>query len=429
MSSMHADLADHDTTPRAQARHLVCRSCGSERQTVVLDLGRQPLANALVELEDIGRPEAVFPLEVMLCEDCGLVQVTETVPSEILFRQNYPYYSSFIPALMTHSREHALLLIEERGLGANDLVVEVASNDGYLLRNFVEAGIPVLGIDPAQGPAEAAEKVGVPTLATFFDADLARSLAAENKRPSVILGNNVLAHVSDINAFVEGFSILLAEDGIAEFEFPYLLDLIDQCAFDTIYHEHFFYYSLHSLKPLFGRHGLHLNDALKLDIHGGSLRLRVSRKEGTSARLDTLIAEEQRLGVDTLAYYETFAARAETIRRELVELLLGLKAEGKTIAAYGAAAKGATLLNFAGLPKGTIDFTVDRNAHKVGKAMPGIQLEICPVETLLTQRPNYLLILAWNFAEEIVQQQEAYHDLGGQFIVPIPRSRILDPVE
>lgn len=428
MSTLHPRPSDAAPAPQAKGRHLVCRSCGSEHQTVVLDLGRQPLANALLEPAEIGQAEDVYPLEVMLCEECGLVQVTETVPPETLFRQNYPYYSSFIPALMTHSREHALLLIEERGLGADDLVVEVASNDGYLLRNFVEAGIPVLGIDPAQGPAEAAEKVGVPTLATFFNVDLARKLAAEGKRPSVILGNNVLAHVSDINAFVAGFAVLLAEDGIAEFEFPYLLDLIDQCAFDTIYHEHFFYYSLHALKPLFARHGLHLNDAMKLDIHGGSLRLRVSRDTGTTARLDALVAEEERLGVGTLAYYKTFAQRAEGVRRGLADLLLAFKAGGKTIAAYGAAAKGATLLNFADLPKGTIDFTVDRNAHKVGKAMPGVQLEIRPVEALLTERPDYLLILAWNFAEEIVQQQKAYSDLGGQFVVPIPRPRILDPV-
>jgi hypothetical protein len=416
------------TPAKKAAGHLeTCRSCGGKDLHLVLDLGLQPIANALVEPSKINEPEAVFPLEVVVCGDCSLAQVSETIPPEVLFSADYPYFSSFIPALLAHSREHALALLEERKLTSKDLVVEIASNDGYLLKNFVEAGVPVLGIDPAAGPVKAAIEAGVPTQKAFFGAPVARELAAEGKRASVMLANNVLAHVTDINNFVEGFAILLADDGIAEFEFPYARDMIETCAFDTIYHEHVFYYSLAALEPLFGRHGLYLNDVVRLPIHGGSLRLRVSKKPGKSAALTQLQKEEAELGIDGVGYYETFGARVSKLRDDLRTLLAGIRAEGKTIAGYGAAAKGATLLNYAALPDGTISFVVDRNTHKVGNYMPGLKLPIKNVDELVKAKPDYVLILTWNFADEIVVQQKAYSDAGGIFLRAVPEPKVMAP--
>ena len=411
--------------PAASGHLKSCRSCGKGDLTLVLDLGLQPIANALLEPDKLDEKEEVFPLEVVVCKDCGLLQVSETIPPDVLFSEDYPYFSSFIPALLAHSREHALDLIAERKLTPKDLVVEIASNDGYLLKNFVEAGVPVLGIDPAAGPVEAAIKVGVPTQKAFFGAPVARELVKQGNRASVMLANNVLAHVTDINNFVEGFAILLADDGIAEFEFPYARDMIEQCAFDTIYHEHVFYYSLTALEPLFGRHGLYLNDVVRLPIHGGSLRLRVSKKPGKTDRLLQLQKEEDELGLGGLDYYETFGARVSKLKDDLLALLAGFKAKGKTIAAYGAAAKGATLLNYAKPPKGTIDFVVDRNTHKVGKTIPGVRLPIKDVGELMTAKPDYTLILTWNFADEIVEQQKAYSDAGGIFLRGVPTPEVM----
>ena len=402
-----------------------CRSCGCRDLAPVLDLGKQPLANALVEPDKVGAPEALFPLEVDFCRGCGLLQVNETIRADVLFSADYPYFSSFIPALLVHSREHALALHAERKLTANDLVVEIASNDGYLLKNFIEVGVPVLGIDPADGPVKAALEAGVPTRKAFFGATLARELVAEGKRASVMLANNVLAHVDGINDFVEGFAILLADDGIAEFEFPYVRDMVEQCAFDTIYHEHFFYYSLKALETLFGQHGLHLNDVTRLPIHGGSLRLRVSKHAGKSDRLKALQAEEVALGIDGYGYYKDFGDRVRKLRHDLSVMLDGFVRDGKTIAAYGAAAKGATLLNFVQLPAGTIGFVVDRNTHKVGKYMPGVQIPIRDVGELVSAKPDYTLILTWNFAEEIVEQQKAYIDAGGVFLRAVPQPEIM----
>lgn len=402
------------------ARITSCRSCESSALSTILDLKPQPLANALLLEEDLDKPEAIFPLEVLACEACGLLQVSETVPPSILFADDYPYFSSFIPALLTHSKEHADALMEEFSLGADDLVVEIASNDGYLLRNFIAANVPVLGVDPANGPVEAGIAAGVPTEKAFFGVETALRLLAKGKSAKVMIANNVLAHVTDINDFVAGFALLLRHDGIAEFEFPYVRNMIDRCAFDTIYHEHVFYYSLTALAPLFGRHGLYLNDATLLDIHGGSLRLRVSKTPGQSERLKTMFAEERQLGIDSLSYYRDFAERVTQIRNELRDMLASFRAQGKSIAAYGAAAKGATLLNYAQLPKGTIEFVVDRNEHKVGKYMPGVKLPIYDVRTLTALQPDYVLILTWNFAEEIIEQQREYSDAGGIFLSAMP---------
>jgi SAM-dependent methyltransferase len=390
-----------------------------------LDLGIVPLADGLVKPEDLSSEEARYPLDVAFCEDCALVQILETVAPEILFSDDYPYYSSFSPYLLQHSKENVEDLIERRQLGPDSFVVELASNDGYLLKNYVEAGIPVLGIDPADGPVKAANAAGVPTMHAFFTLDLAQKLVADGKKADVIHGNNVLAHVADTNGFVQGIAELLSDDGVVVIEAPYVKDLIEHCEFDTIYHEHLCYFSVTSVRALFKRHGLYLNDVKWLPIHGGSLRYYAGKSENVSAAVKEMLAEERSKGLDKPAYYQQFSARVEKLREELKKLLTDLKGDGKTIAAYGAAAKGATMINFVGIGTDTIDYVVDRNVHKQGLYMPGHHIPIRPPEVLAEEKPDYVLMLAWNFAEEIVEQQKEYVDRGGRFIIPVPEPRIV----
>jgi SAM-dependent methyltransferase len=402
-----------------------CRSCGGIRLDTFLDLGETPLADRLLSDADLGAEELVFPLRVALCADCSLMQITETVSPQILFGHSYPYFSSFSPALLEHSRKNALDMIKRRSLNRDSFVIELASNDGYLLKNYVEAGIPVLGIDPADGPAAAAEKIGVATRCTFFTCELAEQLRAENIRADVIHANNVLAHVADTNGFVSAISRILKDDGVAVIEVPYVEPLIDHCEFDTIYHEHLCYFSVTALDKLFRRNGLYLNEIKHLSIHGGSLRLYVELHERVGDSVKTQIAHEKSRGIDTLDYFHNFSTKVDVLRRELLAVLRRLKADGASIAAYGAAAKGATLINTAGIGRGLIDFVVDRNVHKQGKYMPGQRIIIRPTEALLDAQPDYVLLLAWNFYEEILEQQKAYRERGGRFIVPVPVPRIL----
>jgi SAM-dependent methyltransferase len=404
-----------------------CRSCGCDGLRVILDLGFQPIANALLSEEELRVPEAKFPLAVALCPACALLQVTETVPAEILYRRDYPYFSSASPALLRHSAEHVEALVSRYQLGPLSFVVEVASNDGYLLRNFVERGIHCLGIDPADGPVAQANSIGVPTIHDFFGSRCAEQLASEGKFADVAIANNVVAHVDDINDFVAGFARLLKPTGIAVFEFAYALDMIRHCEFDTIYHEHLFYHTLHGLTPLFKRHGLHLNDVERLPIHGGSLRLTVSRKPGRSERLDALFAHEAELGVDKVSFYDDFADRVRALRDALAELLVAERTKGKRIACYGAAAKGATLVNYLGLGEGFFDFVVDANPYKQGKYLPGQHIPIRHPDQLVADQPDYVLLLVWNFAGEVMRQQPLYRERGGSFIIPVPEPRIMPP--
>jgi SAM-dependent methyltransferase len=402
-----------------------CRICHSRDIQPVLSLGTTPLADALRSKEQLSQAEPRFPLNVAFCPQCSLVQLLETVPPEVLFCQDYPYYSSFSPALLKHSRANALDLIESRRLNANSLVVELASNDGYLLKNFVEQGIPVLGIDPAEGPARAAEKIGVPTLCTFFGEPLARELVAKGKAADVIIGNNVLAHVADLHGFVEGIRILLKEDGVAVIEMPYVKDLVDHCEFDTIYHEHLCYYSMTALDHLFRMHSLFLNNVKRLSIHGGSLRIYVEKKENVSSAVRDMLRTEVAEKVDRIDYYRDFAVRVEGIRKELRGLLQSLKQGGARIAAYGAAAKGSTLINYSGIGTEFVDFVVDRNTHKQGLYMPGQHIPVLAPEALLERMPDHVLLLAWNFADEILHQQKEYQQRGGRFIIPVPNPRVV----
>lgn len=401
-----------------------CRSCMSRRIVSFLDLGVTPLADRLLAGE-AGESEPVFPLNVVFCEDCALVQITETVAPEVLFADAYPYYSSFSPALLAHSRENALGVLAERKLTGESLVIELASNDGYLLKNYVEAGIPVLGIDPADGPAAAAERIGVPTLRDFFTLELAERLNAEGKSADVVHANNVLAHVADTNGFVLGLRTILKPDGVAVIEVPYLKSLIEHVEFDTIYHEHLCYFSVTALDHLFRRHGLYLNKVELLKIHGGSLRLFVEPKENVTESVKTQLQLERELGLDRFEFFRDFSDRVAALKRALVALVEDLKRDNKRIAAYGAAAKGATMLNYCGLSAQEIDFVVDRNTHKQGKFMPGARIPVRDPAALVTEHPDYVLLLAWNFADEIFEQQADYRAAGGKFIVPVPTPRIM----
>ncbi|HKH65893.1 MAG TPA: class I SAM-dependent methyltransferase [Reyranella sp.] len=408
-----------DSTDGRQRGLACCRSCSSKHLTVFLDLGRQPLANALLNEHELEQPEPRFPLQLAFCHDCGLVQVTETIPPDVLFGRDYPYFSSFSPALLRHSREHVQRILQERRLGPASLVVEVASNDGYLLQNFIDAGVPVLGVDPAAGPVASARERGVPTLHAFFGAAIARELAAKGQRADIMIANNVVAHVDGINDFIEGFAILLKDDGIARIEVAYLRDMIEKCEFDTVYHEHLFYWSISAMERLVARHGLQLNDAERLPIHGGSIRFTLSRRPGRSRLLEALLAEEAALGMGDIAYYVSFAARVEELRSALRESVRQIRADGRRLAAYGAAAKGATLLNYMEFKPGVIEYVVDRNPAKVGKYLPGVKLPIRPVEMLAQDKPDYVLVLAWNFAREIIGQNQDYTSAGGKFILPV----------
>jgi SAM-dependent methyltransferase len=384
-----------------------------------------PPSDSFLSPTQLAQAEPRHPLDVALCRGCALVQILETVPPEELFGADYSYFSSFTDALLRHARANVEARITERRLGPRSFVIELASNDGYLLQYYLAAGIPALGIDPAPGPVAAARARGIDTRLAFFGRDLARELAAEGRRADVIHANNILAHVADTNGFVAGVTSLLKDDGVAVIEAPYVKDLIDHGEFDTIYHEHLCYFSVTALDRLFRRHGLYLNRIEPLAIHGGSLRLFVGTAERPEESVAAYLETERRLGLDRLDYYADFAARVRAIRDRLAALLAALKREGARLVGYGAAAKGTILLNYVGIGRETLEFVVDRNVHKQGRWVPGVRLPIEPPERILETQPDYVLILPWNVKDEIMAQQAEYRRRGGRFIVPIPEPVIV----
>ncbi len=404
-----------------------CRSCGSTNLEQFLSLGRTPLANSLLRPDELGRPEPVYPLDLAFCPDCSLVQLLESVSPEDLFR-DYCYFSSVSDTMVQHAGELAAHLIAERGLGAGNLVIEAASNDGYLLRHYHQAGVPVLGIEPAKNIARLArEEHGIPTVDEFFTDEFAARLAAEGKRADVFHAHNVLAHVPDLNGFVRGIRNVLKEGGVAVIEVPYVKALVDQCEFDTIYHEHLCYFSLTALVHCFERQGLVIHDVRLVPIHGGSLQVMASpARPGVTrgVRVDELLREETAAGVTSRAYYANFVDRVRSLAVSLRQYLLGLKRSGRRLAAYGASAKGSTLLNFCGIGQDLLDFVADLSPVKQGLYTPGTHLKIVPPETLLDSPPDYVLLLAWNFASEVLSQQSEYRRRGGRFIVPVPEVRV-----
>jgi SAM-dependent methyltransferase len=401
-----------------------CRACGGGRVPLVLSLGRTPLANALLSAEQLDGGENTYPLDVVFCDDCTLVQITETVPPARLF-SDYAYFSSFSDTMLRHAQALVARVRAARSLDGK-LVAEIASNDGYLLQYYRNAGIRVLGIEPAANIARVAEERGIPTHVDFFGESSARMLAARGDRADVIHANNVLAHVPDLPGFARGLTTLLAGDGIAIIEVPYVKDLIDHREFDTIYHEHLSYFSLTALERLFAAHGLDVVDAERIPIHGGSLRVTLAHagSAAPAAAVRMLLDEEEQWGVTRFAFYQRFADEVADLRRSLLDTLSGLRAEGKRLAAYGAAAKGSTLLNYFGIGRNYLEYVVDRSPHKQGRYMPGVHLRIEAPSRLLEDRPDFVLLLTWNFADEILEQQAEFRQRGGRFIIPVPEVRV-----
>lgn len=405
----------------------ICRFCGTPLKHTLVDLGMTPLCESFLSAAQLNHMEAFYPLHAYVCESCFLVQLEEYVSPEAIFNE-YAYFSSYADTWLQHCQRYTDLMVEDFGINAHSLVVEIASNDGYLLQYFVEKGIPVLGVEPAINVAKVAQDKGVPTLVAFFGKKLAEDLVTQGKAADLIAGNNVLAQVPDINDFVAGMKVLLKSKGIITIEFPHLVNLMQGNQFDTIYHEHFSYFSFIAVEKIFAAHQLTLFDVEELPTHGGSLRIYARHSEDNtrpvSARASALKAREEAAGIADLRTYAAFAEQVKETKRKLLEFLIKIKREGKTVCGYGAPGKGNTLLNYCGIGTDFLDYTVDRNPYKHGKFTPGTHIPIFPPEKIQETRPDYVLILPWNFKDEIMEQQAGIKAWGGQFIVPIPEVKV-----
>jgi hypothetical protein len=405
-----------------------CRFCGAPLTRTFVDLGMSPLCESFVPPERANAMEPFFPLHARVCDACRLVQLEAYVAPDEIFTE-YAYFSSYSTSWVEHARQYVVAITERLGLDDSSFAVELASNDGYLLRHFVGTGVRILGIEPAKNVALAAEEVGVPTLTEFFGVELAHTVAAQHGHADLIVGNNVLAQVPDLNDFVGGVAVLLAPGGTATFEFPHLLRLIDGLQYDTIYHEHFSYFSLETTISIMRAHGLDVYDVEELPTHGGSLRVYVAHRDRQtpSAAVVELLAREEAEGLRKPETYEQFSAAVNESKRALLDLLIQLRREGRSVAGYGAPGKGNTLLNYCGIRTDFMEYTVDRNPYKHGLQLPGTRIPIFPPERIAETRPDYIVVLPWNLIDEISAQLAYVAEWGGKLIVPIPRAEIREP--
>jgi SAM-dependent methyltransferase len=406
-----------------------CRSCGAALAHTFADLGMSPISNAFLKADQMNRMEPFYPLHAYVCGACFLVQLEEFESPQQIFGDNYAYFSSYSDSWLDHARHYTEQVTARFGLGAKSQVIEIASNDGYLLQYFKQKGVPVLGIEPAKNVAEAAVAKGVPTLTKFFGVATATELVAKGTRADLLLGNNVLAHVPDLNDFVAGMKAILKPAGVLTMEFPHLQHLIEENQFDTIYHEHFSYFSFLAAQRVFARHGLQLFDVQEIPTHGGSLRI-YGRHAGQGGeqgdRVKDLVARERRLKFEDLETYRKFSGQVQETKRQLLEFLIAARRAGKRVVGYGAPAKGNTLLNYCGIRSDFIDFTVDRSPHKQNTFLPGTHIPVYAPERIDEVKPEYVLILPWNIRDEIVKQMAHIRSWGGKFVVPIPKVKVLD---
>jgi SAM-dependent methyltransferase len=405
-----------------------CRFCNSVLSEVFVDLGMSPLSNAFVPADSAEQMEAFFPLTAYVCGECLLVQVPQFERPEKIFSDDYAYHSSYSDTWLEHARQYVEAMIRRYGIDQNSRVIEIASNDGYLLQYFVRAKVPVLGIEPAANVGRVAEEHGVPTVAAFFGSALAEDLVRSGQTADLLLGNNVLAHVPDLNDFVEGLRIALKPNGVVTLEFPHLVRLIEGNQFDTIYHEHFSYFSLSTVKHVFDVHHLQVFDVEEIPTHGGSLRVHVQHAgadRSVGQAVERLLADERQFGIGALTTYRRFGAEVQRTKRNLLRFLIEAKENGKRVAGYGAPAKANTLLNYCGIRADLLEFTVDRSPYKQGRLLPGTRIPVHDPKRILETKPDFVLILPWNIKEEITQQMNCIRDWGGRFVVPIPRLEVL----
>jgi len=405
-----------------------CRFCNNPLKHVFVDLGKSPLSNSFLKEEMLNQPESTYPLCAFVCDKCFLVQLPEYENPENIF-EDYAYFSSYSETWLKHAENYVNLMLKKFSFDKKSLVVEIASNDGYLLQFFKKAGIPILGIEPAANVAKVAEQKGIQTIVKFFNIKTAKELFKEGKSADLIIGNNVLAHVPNLNDFVEGLKILLKQTGVITLEFPHLMKLIQQNQFDTIYHEHFSYFSLLTVKKILSSYGLTIFDVEEISTHGGSLRTYVKHSENnlipTSQSIQELLKKESRFGLENLATYTNFMSKVKMIKENLREFFISVKNEGKMVVCYGAAAKGNTLLNYCGVGIDFIDYVVDRNSYKQGLFLPGTHILIKEPDEVKKTKPDYVVILPWNIKDEIVQQLSYIRDWGGKFVVLIPEIKVI----
>ena len=406
-----------------------CRFCKSKLNQVMLDLGETPVANSFIDKNHLEEKETKYPLCVFVCEKCFLVQLEEYESPENIF-SDYAYFSSYSETWLKHAKDYTTMIIAKLHLKNDSQIIEIASNDGYLLQFFKEKNFPILGIEPAVNVAKSAIEKGITTLIEFFNSETAKQLKQSGKEADLIIGNNVLAHVPNLNDFVQGLKILLKPSGIITMEFPHLLQLIKNNQFDTIYHEHFSYFSLFVTKPIFSHHKLKIFDVEQLPTHGGSLRIYATHNENEnitiSKKVNELINEEHQFGLSNIETYRNFSNKVESVREKLLSFLNAAKKEGQKVVCYGAAAKGNTLLNYCKVDSRLVDYIVDKNPHKQGKFLPGSHLPIKSPMELLKTKPSFVLILPWNIKEEIINQMSHIRKWGGKFVVPIPEVNIID---